>query len=91
STIRLQNDATGNLITRCSILGSSTMATTTNGGNIWFGAGSTVTGNDNNTISFCEIGPAGANLPTKAIYGNGTTTTATLYNSGNQILNNNIF
>ncbi|HEX2899213.1 MAG TPA: hypothetical protein VHS96_05765, partial [Bacteroidia bacterium] len=49
------------------------------------------TGNDNNTISFCDIGPAGTNLPAKAIYGNGTTTNTTTYNSGNQILNCNIF
>ena len=91
STIRFQTDATNNTITRCSILGSSTMGTTTNGGNIWFGAAAVTTGNDNNTISFCNIGPAVANLPTKCIYGNGTTTTTTLYNSGIQILNNNIY
>ncbi len=91
STIRFQTDATGNTITNCSILGSSTMSTTTNGGNIWFGAASTVTGSDNNIISNNNIGPAGANLPTKLIYGNGSTTTATVYNSGIQITGNNLF
>lgn len=91
STVRFQAEATNNTITRCSIQGSSTMSTTTNGGTIWFAAGATANGNDNNTISYCSIGPAGANLPTKAIYGNGTTTTVAHYNSGIQILNNKIF
>ncbi|MBK8149137.1 MAG: hypothetical protein IPK58_13265 [Acidobacteria bacterium] len=91
STIRLQADATNNTITNSSILGSSTMATTTNGGNIWFGAGAVAAGNDNNIISNNNIGPAGANLPTKLIYGNGSTTTTAVYNSGNQITGNNLF
>lgn len=90
STIRFIADATNNIITRCSIQGSSTMAVGTNGGNIFFST-ATATGNDNNTISFCDIGPAGANLPTKGIYGNGTTTSITHYNSGINISNNNIF
>jgi len=91
STIRFQADATGNTITNSSILGSSTMSTTTNGGNIWFGAGAVTTGNDNNIISNNNIGPAGANLPTKLIYGNGSTTNTTVYNSGIQITGNNLF
>ena len=91
STLRFQIDATNNTITRCSIRGSSTMSTTTNGGNIWFGAGALTTGSDGNTISSCNIGPAGANLPTKAIYANGTTTTAALNNSGVSVTGCNIF
>ncbi|MBL7703074.1 MAG: hypothetical protein JNM14_12550 [Ferruginibacter sp.] len=91
ATIRFQADATGNTITNCSILGSSTMAVGTNGGNIWFGAAAVTTGNDNNTISNCNIGPAGANLPSKGIYFTGTSTPTTLNNSGNIIDNNNIF
>ncbi|MBK9968026.1 MAG: hypothetical protein IPP07_25415 [Holophagales bacterium] len=91
STIRFQADATNNTITNTSILGSSTMASTTNGGNIWFGAGAVTTGNDGNTISSCNIGPAGTNLPTKAVYGNGSTASAAVYNSGNTITGNNIF
>ncbi|UMY65732.1 MULTISPECIES: T9SS sorting signal type C domain-containing protein [unclassified Flavobacterium] len=91
STIRFYGDATSNLITNCSILGSSTMAVGTNGGNIFFHASAVTTGNDNNTISFCKIGPAGSNLPTKGVYFSGTTTTLTLNNSGNVIDNNEIF
>ncbi|MBS1797763.1 MAG: hypothetical protein JSS81_28330, partial [Acidobacteria bacterium] len=91
STIRFQADATGNTLTNASILGSATMSTTTNGGVIWFAAGAVSTGNDNNTISSCNIGPAGSNLPTKGIYGNGTTTTTALNNSNNTVSGNNIF
>ncbi|AWI25646.1 hypothetical protein [Flavobacterium pallidum] len=91
STIRFQADATSNTITNCSVLGSSTMPVGTNGGNIWFGSGATTTGNDTNTISSCNIGPAGGNLPSKGIYFSGTTTTTTLNNSGNTITSNNIF
>lgn len=91
STIRMQTDATGNTITNCTVLGSFSAAVATNGGNIYFGAGAVTTGNDNNTISNCNIGPAGANLPTKGVYGNGSTTNTTVYNSGNTITGCNIF
>lgn len=84
STIRFINDATNNIITNCKILGSSNSAVGTNAGNILFSSG-TVTGNDNNTISNCEIGPAGSNLPSKGIYFAGTTSSQTLNNSGNVI------
>ncbi len=90
-TLSFIGDATSNTITNCSVLGSSSMAAGTNGGNIFFGAVAVTTGNDNNTISNCNIGPAGANLPTKAIHFGGTTTTTTLNNSGITINNNNIY
>ncbi|MCS6874068.1 MAG: hypothetical protein RML33_08715 [Acidobacteriota bacterium] len=91
STIRLQTDATNNTITNCTILGSSTTTPTTNGGTIWIGANASTTGNDNNTISNNYIGPAGTNLPTKAIYGNGSTSTTAVYNTGIIISGNNIY
>jgi trimeric autotransporter adhesin len=91
STIQFIGDATQNTITRCTLLGSfNTTTITTNGGILFFSTGVT-TGNDNNTVSFCNIGPATATFPTKAIFFNGTTTTQTHYNSGNVITNNNIF
>mgnify|MGYP003379231267 CR=1 FL=1 len=68
STIRLQADATNNTFIRCNINGASTMAVGTNGGNFWFGASSTIAGNDNNLISNCKIGPSGVNFPTKGVY-----------------------
>jgi hypothetical protein len=88
STIRFQTDATSNTITNCSILGSATMASGAAGGNIWFGAGSALTGNDNNTISNCNIGPAGVNLPSKGIYFSGN---APFFNDNILIDNNNIY
>ncbi|WP_396146844.1 choice-of-anchor J domain-containing protein [Flavobacterium sp.] len=88
-TLSFIGDATSNTVTNCIILGSSTMAAGTNGGNIFFGAGAVSVGNDNNTISNCNIGPAGANLPTKAIHFGGTSNA--LNNSGIVINNNNIY
>lgn len=81
STVRLQADATSNLFTNININGASTMATGTNGGNVWIGAGAINTGNDNNSFVKCKFGPSGSNLPAKCFYGNGTTTNSTLYNS----------
>ncbi|MFZ4523060.1 MAG: T9SS type A sorting domain-containing protein [Bacteroidales bacterium] len=83
STIRLYNDATGNLITKCSILGSTIVS-----GVINFGSGVT-TGNDNNTISYCNIGPASTDLPICGIYSSGTSLTAD--NSSNIVTDNNIY
>lgn len=92
STIRFIGGATTNVITNCSVLGSASMSVTTNGGTIFFSTDSlTTNGNDNNTISNCNIGSVGTNLPTKAIYSNGTTTTTAIGNSGNIVTNNNIF
>ena len=69
------------------------MISSTNGGTIFIStaSGSTGTGNDNNTISNCKIGPAGTNLPSKGIYANGTTTNSNAENSGILITNNEIF
>jgi Peptidase family C25 len=92
STIRFIGGATSNTITNSTILGSFSAAVTTNGGNIFFSTdANTANGNDNNTISNNNIGPAGANLPTKGVYMNGSTTTTAINNSGNTISGNNIF
>jgi len=91
-TIKFIDGATSNTVTRCSVKGAFSAAVGTNGGNIFFSTdGSTANGNDNNTISSCDIGPSGANLPTKGIYMNGSTTTTAINNSGNTFNNNNIF
>jgi Domain of unknown function DUF11/Thrombospondin type 3 repeat len=92
STIELVGGATGNTITNATILGSSAVTSyVTDGGTIWFSF-DTVTGNgnDNNTVSYCDIGPAGANLPTKAIFSSGTTTATANNNSGIVIDHNTI-
>lgn len=68
------------------------MAVTVSGGNILFGGAGASSGNDNNTISNCNIGPAGANLPTKGVYFIGSSNNNPgLGNSGNSITDNNIF
>jgi hypothetical protein len=90
STIRFIADATSNTVTNATVLGAFTAAVGTNGGNIFFSTGTT-TGNDNNTVSNCSIGPAGATLPTKGVYGNGSATNAAVGNNGIIINNNNIF
>nr|HMT09840.1 hypothetical protein [Pyrinomonadaceae bacterium] len=92
STIRFIGGATGNTITNSSILGSVSSSVATNGAVIFFSTDAvTANGNDNNTISNNNIGPAGANLPTKGILGNGSTSTTAIGNSGIVINNNNIF
>ncbi|MBK8449183.1 MAG: hypothetical protein IPL42_03795 [Saprospiraceae bacterium] len=89
STIHLQADATFNTFVNLSVNGSGTMPVGTNGGNFWFGASSTLTGQDNNLITSCKIGPVGTNWPTKGIYSNGTSTT--FNNSNNVVTNCEIF
>ncbi len=92
STLRFLGGATGNTVTKCSVLGSATMSLATNGGVIYFATdANTVNGNDNNTISFCNVGPAGANLPSKLIYGNGSATTSAIANSNITITNCNLY
>ncbi len=84
STIRFIADATNNIITNCTIEGSSTGVAY---GTILFSTG-TIDGNDGNTISSNKIKQAGVNLPTNAIYSAGSTTL--IDNSGIAILNNSI-
>jgi trimeric autotransporter adhesin len=92
STIRFIGGATNNTITNCTVLGSATMSVATNGATIFFSTdANTANGNDNNTISNCNIGRATVTLPTKAILGNGSTSTTAIGNSGIVIDNNNIF
>ncbi len=88
STIRFIADASNNTITRCTVTGSTGSSLSTGFGVIYFATGTT-TGNDNNTISSCNIGPAGTNLPIAGIYSFGTSTA--IDNSGISITNNNIF
>jgi trimeric autotransporter adhesin len=91
STIRFIGGATGNTITNCSLKGAGTMSVATNGAVVFFSTDAiTANGNDNNTISNNDIGPSGANLPTKAILGNGSTSTTAIGNSGITINNNDI-
>ena len=88
STIRFINGASNNTVTRSTILGSSTGAAATGTGTVLFSTSTVAGGNSTNTISANDIGPAGANLPTKGVMGLGT---AVNLNVANVIDNNNIF
>ncbi len=91
STIRFIGGATNNTLNRCSLKGAGTMSVATNGATVFFSTdGVSGNGNDNNTISNCDIGPSGSNLPSKGILGNGSTTSQTIGNSGIVITNNDI-
>jgi hypothetical protein len=90
STIRLINDAQNNTITYCIVEGSSANTTGT-GGNIYF-ATPTSTGNDNNTISFCDIRDR-SDASAAPNYGIVSTGSGSFGpdNSGNIITDNNIY
>jgi hypothetical protein len=90
STVKMYADATFNTITNCTILGSTTASSASEGGNIVIGTG-TATGNDNITISNCKIASAGANLPSKGIYSSGTNTSSAICNSSISITNCEIY
>ena len=87
-TIRFLNGAQNNLITNCTILGSSSAGATEPGANIDFST--SISGpNSGNTISNNNLGPAGTNLPAKCILSLGSASPNN--NVGNVIDNNNIF
>ncbi|MFZ4621933.1 MAG: LamG-like jellyroll fold domain-containing protein [Bacteroidota bacterium] len=92
STIRFINGATNNVVTNCTVKGSFSGNTTTSGGTILFGTDAvTGSGNDDNTVSYCMIGPAGSNLHSKAISAIGSTSSVSIGNSGIVIRNNEIY
>lgn len=93
STIRFINDATNNTVTNCKIRGSSITPSGAAGGTVLFSTGAAAgTGNDGNTISFCDIGPADPlRLPSYAIQGLGSTTSDGIRNSEVLIDGNHIF
>lgn len=87
STITLLNDASNNLIRDCYIEGATT---STSNGVIFFSTGST-TGNDNNIIQNCVIRDRSdaAGVPANLVYSSGSS--ATITNTGNSLLNNELF
>ncbi|MBK9526460.1 MAG: T9SS type A sorting domain-containing protein [Bacteroidetes bacterium] len=90
ATIKFVLDATNNLVTNCTILGSSLgiFNAAADGAVIWFSNASVAAGNDNNMISNNDLGPAGANLP--GIYIKSHCTTAGKDNSNITITGNRI-
>lgn len=65
STIQFSTDATLDTLVRLTIQGTSRGAYNLigDGATIKFGLAGTSTGNDNNYVGFCTIGPVGASLP----------------------------
>ena len=86
STIRLNNGAQNNLITNCSILGSSTGSIDSGTANVLIGT-SGGGANSGNTISNNDLGPAGSNLPSQCVMSTGSPNN----NVSNVITNNNVF
>lgn len=84
TTLRFMADATSNTVTNCSLLGASTSSLL---GTVVFTLAG-VSGNSNNSISNCEIGPAGSNLPANGIYSAGN---SGFVNYANAILNCSIY
>jgi hypothetical protein len=89
STLRFINGATNNIVRNCTILGSSTGAVAGATGDVLISTSTVAGGNSNNTVMTNNIGPAGANLPTKGVTALGSASPNN--NSGNVIDNNNIY
>lgn len=85
--IQFINDANNNAFNYCKI---NSRNTSTSSGTIVFGTTTGANGNDNNTISNCDIYD-GTSTPYVGIYAVGTTATTAQNNSNNTISNNNIY
>ena len=91
-TLLFINDASNNVITNCTVLCNALMAVGTTGGPIMFSTTTGITGNDNNTISYCNLGPVTGNSLTKVIYmGGSSNNDPGTANSGIVIDHNNIY
>jgi len=95
--IRFINDAQGDTVRYCDIQGQNTTSpatgAVTSAGVIYFSTASATTlqGNDNNVIDFCEIHSVGGPTPAVGIFSIGTTTSVASYNDNNTISNCNIY
>ncbi|MBK9332747.1 MAG: choice-of-anchor D domain-containing protein [Ignavibacteria bacterium] len=90
STVMFQYDASNNKVRNCRILGSSQNNLSGHAATVLFYRNSSLTGNDNNVIENCDIGPAGQ-LPHCAVSFLGSTTNTTVYNSYDTVRNCNIY
>jgi len=84
STMQFINDASNNNVRYCVILGSNT-STSTPYGTIDFYSGN-ITGNDNNTINYNDIGEASSFLPSFAIF---SYSNSPAYSNDNNVVDNN--
>jgi hypothetical protein len=90
SAIRFIADATSNTITNCTITSNSLVVLGSDGGVISFSTGTT-TGNDNNTISNCNISSQTSTINKCIFLGGSSNTDPGSANSGITITGNNIF
>ncbi|MBV9959844.1 MAG: VCBS repeat-containing protein, partial [Acidobacteria bacterium] len=88
SVVRFMNEGSYNTIKYCIIRGFNNSATN---GLVFFSTTTGTQGNDNNTISNCDIRDSSGGQPRNAIYASGSGTNEAQYNSGNVIADNNIF
>ena len=86
--LRFINEASSNTIRHLTLRGVNTNSY--GGGTVVFRGTTGPNGNDNNTITFCDIGD-GASTPANGIFAEGSWTTTDQYNSGNAITNCNVF
>ena len=82
------NDAQSNTIQYCDVASVNNTASL---GVITFGTTTGSNGNDNNTISYCNIHDDGTNFPLNGIYSQGSTTSLSAWNSGITVSNCNIY
>jgi len=86
-TLRFASDASNNTVTRCTLLGSSGILTASSGFATVYFANGTSTGNDNNTITQCNISSSATGTPRNAIQ----SLSGGAASSNNTISSNNIF
>ncbi len=91
--IRLVNEANNNRILYCDLQANNTTATTATagGGVVCIGGTTGANGNDNNTISFCDIHNATGGNPFMGVYGYGSATSVAANNDSNYVTNCNIY
>ncbi len=85
--VRFINEGSNNTVMYSIVRGSNTSQTS---GVVVFSTTTGTQGNDNNTVSYCDLRD-GSTTPVNIIYASGTSTTTNQQNSGNVISNNNIF
>ena len=94
--VRITNDASNNKITYCDLQGQNTgnsPSATVATGVVFFGSANatTLNGNDNDTLSYCNIHATTGGTPAMGVVSFGTTTSVASYNDNSVITNCNIY
>ncbi len=94
AAIQFINDAHHNTFTYCDIQGQNTSATSTAlSGVVYFATANAnvLLGNDNNTLSFCDVHATTGGFPAMGIVSSGSTTNVSSWNDYNTITDCNIY